>query len=70
MGWHRIPNFGLLNLVNKKKIIEVVGDYSNIDLHNHTLDSIINSNVFQKNYVKSFNSRQPIPVCVSTCRKQ
>jgi len=70
MGWHRIPNFGLPNLVNKKKIIEVVGDYSNIDLHNHTLDSIINSNVFQKNYVKSFNSSQPIPVCVSTCRKQ
>ena len=70
MGWHRIPNYGLSNSLNKKKIIEVVGDYSNIDLHTHTLDAIINSDVFQRNYVKSFNSSQPIPVCVSTCRRQ
>ena len=70
MGWHRIPSYGLSNLINKKKIIEVVGDYSNVDLHNHTLDYIINSDVFQKNYVTSFNSSQPIPVCVSTCRKK
>lgn len=70
MGWHRIPNYGLSNLINKKKIIEVVGDYSHINLHNHTLDAIVNSAVFQKNYVTSFNSAQPIPVCVSTCRRQ
>jgi len=70
MGWHRIPNYGLSNLINKKKIIEVVGDYSQIDLHTHTLDTIIRSDVFQKNYEKSFTSSQPIPVCVSTCRRR
>ena len=70
MGWHRIPNYGLSNLVNKKKIIEVVGDYSDIDLHHHSLESIITSDIFQKNYIKSFTSTQPIPVCVSACRQR
>lgn len=70
MGWHRIPNYGLSNIITKKKIVEVVGDYSNISLHHHTLDTIIRSDVFQNNYITSFNSAQPIPVCVSTCRRQ
>ena len=66
MGQHRTSHFGISKLINKK-IIEVIGDYSHIDLHNHTLDAIISSDVFQNKYTNSFTSKHPIPVCLSEC---
>lgn len=67
MGQHRVSHFGISQLVNKK-LLDVVGDYSQIDLHHHTLEAIINSDIFQQKYVASFTSQQPIPICVSECR--
>lgn len=65
-GVHLVNHFHMSKLINKK-IIDVIGDYSRIDLHNYTLDAIISSDIFQHNYPNSFTSKQPIPVCLSEC---
>lgn len=67
MGWHKTHHFGISALVNKK-LEEVIGDYSVINLHHHSLESIINSPVFQNRYPDSFESNRPIPICISECR--
>ena len=69
MGWHQTHTHNISKLINRK-LTDVIEDYDNISLHTHTLDAIINSPVFQTNYPASFDSNQPIPVCVSHCRQQ
>ena len=69
MGWHQTHTHNISKLINRK-LDDVIEDYTNISLHTHTLNEIINSPVFQTNYPTSFDSAQPIPVCVSHCRQQ
>lgn len=69
MGWHQTHTHNISKLINRK-LDDVIEDYANISLHTHTLEEIINSPVFQTNYPASFDSAQPIPVCVSHCRQQ
>ena len=69
MGWHRAQSSVMSNVVNKK-LNDVIVNYDNINLHHHTLEDIVNSDVFQKRYPESFDSTQPIPVCVSNCRRR
>jgi len=69
MGWHQTHTHNISKLINRK-LDDVIEDYSNISLHTHTLEEIINSPVFQTRYPASFASNQPIPVCVSHCRQQ
>ena len=69
MGWHQTHTHNISKLINRK-LDDVIEDYTNISLHTHTLNEIINSPVFQTNYPTSVDSAQTIPVCVSHCRQQ
>jgi sulfatase maturation enzyme AslB (radical SAM superfamily) len=66
MGWHRAQHQAQSTLVNYhfKKILNI--DFDQISLYNHTLESIINSDLWQKRYPDSFENN-PNAVCLQQC---
>lgn len=66
MGWHRAKHQPLSTVVNYqfKKILGI--DFDQISLYNNTLDSIVNSDLWQTRYPESFKNK-PNAVCLQQC---
>lgn len=66
MGWHLAQHKLTSSVVNYhfKKILGI--DFDQISLHNNTLESIINSDLWQHRYPDSFRSN-PNPICLQQC---
>jgi sulfatase maturation enzyme AslB (radical SAM superfamily) len=66
MGWHRAQHQTQAAMINYhfKKILNI--DFAQISLYNNTLESIINSDLWQKRYPGSFEN-SPNPICLQQC---
>ena len=66
MGWHRAQHQTQAAIVNYhfKKILNI--DFDQISLYNHTLESIVNSDLWQKRYPDSFKNN-PNAICLQQC---
>jgi len=66
MGWHRAQHQAQAALVNYhfKKILNI--DFDQISLYNCTLESIVNSDLWQKRYPNSFE-HNPNAICLQQC---
>ena len=66
MGWHRANHQKPAAVINYhfQKILKL--DLDQISLYNNTLDEILNSDLWQKRYPNSFDSK-PNPVCIQQC---
>ena len=66
MGWHRAQHQPQSKLINYhfQKILGI--DFDQISLYNNTLESIVNSDLWQHRLPDSFK-RSPNPVCIQQC---
>jgi hypothetical protein len=66
MGWHKAQHQTQFKLIDYhfKKILNL--DFNEINLYNNTLENIINSDLWQNRYPKSFIN-QPNSVCLQQC---
>ena len=66
MGWHKAQHQSTSAIVNYhfKKILNI--DFDQISLYNHTLESIINSDLWQERYPDSFKN-SPNAICLQQC---
>jgi MoaA/NifB/PqqE/SkfB family radical SAM enzyme len=67
MGWHRSPHQGRAYQVTNYHFKKILGlDFVNTNLYNNNLQDIINGEVWQTRFPKSFVN-QPNPVCIQQC---
>lgn len=68
MGWHKSKHQRAFTAINYhfKKILDI--DFEKISLYTNTIQDIVASNLWQKNYPDSF-IKAPNPVCVQQCSK-